>query len=263
MPRILANGVNINYLIEGAPSDQTVMFSNSLASNLSMWDLQAEFLIENGFRLIRYDTRGHGASEVPEGPYSIEMLADDVADLIEKLGLGPLHFCGLSMGGMVAQMMGARHPNKILSLTIADSAAFMPAKDTWQERILTVKESGMAAVVDGTAERWITEAGRKRLPSHVCKIREMILKTDPLGFVACSEAIRDMDLRSSNPLIKKPTLVICGEEDTGTTPLQAKEIADAIPGAKLQLISDAAHLTNIEQAKLFNSLLLDQLKENS
>jgi 3-oxoadipate enol-lactonase len=227
-----------------------------------MWDLQAGKLLENGFCVVRYDSRGHGQSDYPKGPYTIEMLSDDAAALIDQLDIGPVHFCGLSKGGMVAQMMGVRHPKKIKTLTIADSAAYMPAKEVWEERIFAVQQGGMKAVVDGTLERWITGSGRKRIPDQVELVREMILKTSPVGFIACCEAIKIMDMRPTNPTIRKPTLVICGEEDTGTTPDQAAEISNAIKNANLEIIHGAAHLANIEQPIIFNMLLLRHLKAN-
>ena len=187
------------------------------------------------------------------------MLADDASELLSALGVDSVHFGGLSKGGMVAQMMGVRHSDKVKSLIIADSAAFMPAKDTWEQRIAAVTVGGMEAVVDGTIERWITSDGRARLPDQVELIRQMILNTPVKGFVACSEAIKSMDMRPTNPKITAPALVICGEQDTGTTPQQAKEIADAIPGAELELISSAAHLANIEQHDVFNRLLTNFL----
>jgi 3-oxoadipate enol-lactonase len=260
MPKVFANNININYEVQGITSNQVVMFSNSLASNLTMWDLQIEKLIENDLCVVRYDSRGHGKSDCPPGPYTIEMLSDDAAALIDQLDIGPIHFCGLSKGGMVAQMMGARHPEKIKTLTIADSAAYMPAKETWEQRIIAVQQGGMKAIVDGTLERWITGPGQKRLPDQVDLIREMILNTNPIGFMACSEAIKSMDLRLANLSIQRPTLVICGEQDTGTTPEQAAEIANSIPSAKLELISNAAHLANIEQPEVFNTLLMDHIK---
>jgi len=255
MAKQKVNGIDIYYQIDGDISGKRIMFSNSLASNLNMWDLQIEHLLAQGFGIIRYDSRGHGQTEAPKGPYSIEMLADDAAELLTSLGIDSVHFCGLSKGGMVAQMMGVRHPDKVKSLTIADSAAFMPAKDTWEHRIAAVTVGGMEAVVDATIERWITSEGRDRLPEQVELIRQMILNTPVQGFVACSEAIKSMDMRTTNPKITAPTLVICGKQDTGTTPQQAAEIADAVPNAKLELISSAAHLANIEQHEIFNNLL--------
>ena len=256
MPEAIVNGVTLHYQVDGPAAGTPILLSNSLASNLTMWDLQVEPLEMENFRVIRYDSRGHGQSDAPEGPYSIEILADDVAALIDHLDLGAVHFCGLSKGGMIGQMMGVRHPGKIKSLTIADSAAFMPAKDVWEQRIATVTAGGMAAVVDGTVERWFTHPGQQRIPDEVEKVREMILATPVVGFVACGQAIMAMDLRPTNPSITAPTLVICGEQDTGTTPAQAREIADAVPGAVLELIPHAAHLANIEQPVAFTNALL-------
>jgi 3-oxoadipate enol-lactonase len=262
MPKIFVNDININYMIQGNLGDPTVMFSNSLATTLSMWDLQAHVLAQSGFCVVRYDSRGHGESDAPEGAYSIETLADDAAALIERLNISPVHFCGLSKGGMVAQMMGVRHADKIQTLIIADSAAFMPVKDIWEQRILAVRNGGMEAVVDGTLDRWVTAAGRKRLPDQVKLIKEMILNTPPHGFIGCSEAIKNMDMRPSNPLIKKATLVLCGEEDTGTTPEQAREIAESISDARLILIPEAAHLANIEQSDKFTSCLVSHIRKS-
>jgi 3-oxoadipate enol-lactonase len=259
MAHVSVNGVNLHYEFEGPGDGDVVMFSNSLASNFTMWDMQVEPLEMEGFRVLRYDSRGHGKSDAPDGPYTIEMLADDAAGLIAELSVGRVHFCGLSKGGMVGQMMGVRHADKLKSLTIADSAAFVPAKEMWDQRIATVKADGMEAVVDSTVERWITAHGRQRIPDEVEKIHAMIVDTPVAGFIACCEAIKAMDMRPTNPSIAKPTLVICGEQDTGTTPEQAKEIADAIPGSILTLIPDAAHLSNIEQPVAFTNALLGHL----
>jgi 3-oxoadipate enol-lactonase len=256
MAHVSVNGVDLYYEVDG-PSDGTpIVLSNSLASNLAMWDPQVEPLEMEGFRVVRYDSRGHGQSGAPEGPYSVEMLADDVAALIDHLELGTVHFCGLSKGGMVGQMVGVRHADKLRTLTIADSAAFMPAKDTWEQRIATVQAGGMEAIVDGTIERWFTPPGRQRIHDEVEKVREMILSTPVAGFVGCGRAIMAMDMRPTNPSIAAPTLVICGEQDSGTTPEQAREIADAIAGAVLEIIPDAAHLSNIEQPVALTDALL-------
>lgn len=262
MPELQVDGARLHYEVDGPGDGTPIMLSNSLASNYTMWDLQVEPLEMEGFRVIRYDSRGHGRSEAPEGPYSIELLADDAVALMDHLELDSVHFCGLSKGGMVGQMLGARHPGRIRSLCIADSAAFMPAKDMWEQRIATVREGGMQAVVDGTVDRWFTKPGQHRIPDEVEKVRGMILSTPPAGFIACGQAIMAMDLRQSNRTITAPTLVICGEEDTGTTPEQAREIADAIPGAVLELIPHAAHFANVEQPAAFTNALLKHLLAN-
>jgi 3-oxoadipate enol-lactonase len=256
------NGITLHFHVEGPEDGTPILFSNSLASNLGMWDPQVEPLCREGFKVIRYDSRGHGKSDAPEGAYSIEMLADDAAGLLDHLNIAAAHYCGLSKGGMVGQMLGIRHPDRMKTLTLADTAAFMPAKDTWEQRIATVRDGGMESVVDGTLDRWFTAPGQKRIPGEIAKVREMILSTPPTGFIGCCKAIMAMDMRPTNPSINKPTLVICGEEDSGTTPAQAKEIADAIPGASLELIPSAAHLANIEQPAAFTKALLKLVMEN-
>ena len=262
MPELQVNGARLHYRVDGPGDGTPVVLSNSLASNLTMWDLQVEPLEMEGFRVIRYDSRGHGRSDAPEGPYSMELLTDDAAALIDHLDLGPVHLCGLSKGGMVAQMMGSRHPERVKSLCIADSAAFMPAKDVWEQRIAMVREGGMRAVVDATVDRWFTKPGQLRIPDEVEKVRAMILATPPAGFIACGQAIKTMDLRDSIRTITAPSLVICGEEDTGTTPAQAREIAESIPGAVLELIPHAAHFVNVEQPAAFTNALLKHLIEH-
>jgi 3-oxoadipate enol-lactonase len=261
MPHATINGIQLYYEVAGPGDGTPILLSNSLASNLTMWDLQVEPLEMEGFKVIRYDSRGHGQSDAPSGAYSLEMLADDAVGLLDHLG-GSAHFCGLSKGGMVGQMLGTRHPSRVKTLTLADTAAFMPAKDVWEQRIATVKEGGMEAVVDGTIDRWFTHPGQQRIPDEVEKVRNMILSTPVDGFIGCGRAIMAMDMRPTNPSIKKPTVVICGEQDTGTTPAQAKEIADAIPGASLELIPHAAHLANIEQPVAFTNALLKLVIEN-
>lgn len=262
MQHATINGIEMHYDIAGKSDGTPIVLSNSLATNLSMWDLQVEPLEMEGFRVVRYDSRGHGKSDAPEGPYSIEMLADDVAGLLDHLGIDTAHFCGLSKGGMVGQMMGVRHADRVRTLTLADTAAFMPAKDVWEQRVAAVRAGGMEAVVDGTVDRWITRAGQERSPDEVEQVRAMILSTPVAGFIACAQAIMAMDMRPTNPSIAKPTLVMCGEQDHGTTPEQAREVADAIPGAVLELIPHAAHLTNLEQPVAFTSALLKHLLAN-
>ena len=262
MPHASVNGIQLYYEVDGPGDGTPILMSNSLASNLTMWDLQVEPLEMEGFRVIRYDSRGHGQSDAPEGAYTIEMLADDAAGLLDHLNVASAHYCGLSKGGMVGQMMGIRHADRVKTLTLADTAAFMPGKDMWEQRVATVGDGGLEAVVDGTVDRWFTALGQQRIPDEVEKVRAMILATPVAGFIGCCRAIMAMDMRATNPSINKPTLVICGEQDTGTTPAQAKEIADAIPGATLELIPHAAHLSNIEQPVAFTNALLKLVMEN-
>lgn len=260
MPVANVNGTTIRYEIDGEDADSpTVLLSNSLASNLTMWDPQVACLRGAGYRVVRYDSRGHGQSAVPVGPYNIELLADDAAALIDTLQLGAVHFCGLSKGGMVAQNMGSRHPDKILSLVVCASAAQMAPASVWDDRIGMVRESGLVAVAEATLQRWFTEPGQQRLPETINAVREMILTTPAEGFIACCEAIKVMDQRETNRGINKATTVIVGSDDPSTTPEHARVIASTIDGAQVVEIPEAAHFVNMEQADAFNDALLAHL----
>ena len=263
MPFVDVNGTNLHYRFDGDEHGPTVMLSNSLASDLTMWDLQIPALVEAGYRVLRYDSRGHGQSAVPEGPYSIELLTADAVGLMDVLGLEKVHFCGLSKGGMVGQMLGTQHADRLISLMLCSTSAHIYPREIWQERIDTVRESGMEAVVEATIDRWFTKEGQKRLPSEVEKVRRMILNTPTEGFCACCAAIRDMDQRESIKAISTTVLVVVGEHDPGTPVSAAKLIHERIAPSELQIISDAAHFVNVEQKSRFNNILLGFLKEMS
>jgi len=262
MPTALVNGTSINYLFDGPESGPVVLFSNSLASNLTMWDLQIPSVTQDGYRVLRYDSRGHGQSAVPEGPYSIEMLSDDVVALMDFSGLNKVHFCGLSLGGMVGQMLGALHNDRLSSLTLCSTTAYVALKNTWDERIESAQKFGMRVSVDATVDRWLTRAGQERIPDQVKKIRDMIINTSVDGYCASGVAIQKMDLRERINDISAPTLVMVGEHDPSTTVTSAEFIHQGIASSELRIIPDAAHLINIEQEHLFNEALLDFLNRN-
>jgi 3-oxoadipate enol-lactonase len=259
MPHLDINGSQIHYRIDGTDRGRTIVLSNSLASNLHMWGPQIQPLVDAGFRVVRYDSRGHGRSAAPEGPYNIEQLADDAAGLIDGLELGPVHFCGLSKGGMVAQNLGYRYAGKVLSLVICASAAHLAPASVWDDRIALVHDNGMAAIADATLERWFTPPGHARMPDTIAAVKDMILSTPAAGFIACCEAIKVMDQRESNRSITTPTTVIVGSDDPSTTPAHAREIAAAIDGAHVVEIADAAHFVNMEQAGPFQAALAAHL----
>ena len=259
MPEADVNATRIHYRLDGPGQGPVVMLSNSLASNLSMWDPQVPPLLEAGYRVLRYDSRGHGQSAVPKGPYSMELLCRDAVALLDRLGLDRVDFCGLSKGGMVGQMLGRHYPDRLKSLLLSSTAARMGPREVWDERIALVREQGMQAVADTTIDRWFTKAGQKRLPAEVARVREMVIDTPVEGFCACCEAIRDMNQLDGLPSIATPTLVAVGEHDPGTTVAHAEEIQQRIPEAKLQVIPDAAHFVNVEQAGAFNRMLLNFL----
>ena len=254
MPQIDANGIAIRYELEGPADAPVVLFSNSLGTRLEMWDPQIPALTQR-FRALRYDSRGHGESAAPEGPYSIELLAEDAVGLLDALAIERAHFCGLSKGGMVGQMLGARHGDRLLSLTLCSTACYMEPKHLWDERIQVANERGMAALADAVVERWFTEAFRAEPTIVVERVRQMVLKTPAHGYAACCAAIRDMDLREAITAIRVPTQIIVGADDPATPPAKAEEIHARIPGSRLEVIPDAAHLVNIEQDVAFDASL--------
>jgi 3-oxoadipate enol-lactonase len=258
MPRIQANGIQLHYELTGPADRPVVLLSNSLGTRLEMWDPQMQALTRR-YRVLCYDSRGHGRSDAPEGPYTIDMLADDAIGLLDALEIARVHFCGLSMGGMVGQVLGARHGDRLVTLALCATACRLPPRELWDERIRLVSGSGMAAIVDAVVERWFTEAYRREPTVQLERVKRMILETPPHGYAACCAAIRDMDLRDLIPAIRVPTLVIVGEDDPATPPQKAEEILRLIPGAQLEVFPDAAHLLNMEQDVVFEAALTSLL----
>jgi 3-oxoadipate enol-lactonase len=253
----------IHYQFDGPLDGPVVMLSHSLGIDLSMWDPQVPALTGAGYRVLRYDHRAHGRSGEPAGPYTLEQLAGDAVDLMDRLELEKVHFCGLSMGGMVGQLLGARYAGRLHSLILCSTSPHMPPPETWNDRIRTVREKGMAAVIDATIDRWITPAGQVRLPGQVQTIRRKLSETSVEGFTACCAAIRDMDLRPELPKIAPPPLILVGEHDPGTPVSTARFLHEQIPGSRLVVIDDAAHLQNVEQEEPFTRAVLAFLREHT
>jgi 3-oxoadipate enol-lactonase len=209
------------------------------------------------FSLLAYDLRGHGGSDVPPGPYPLELLADDLAALLDARGIARCHFIGLSLGGMIGQMAALRHPARFASLTLADTTSRQPegARAVWDERLATVRAQGMAPLVAPTLERWFTPAFRTAQPDEVARIGALIRSTPVDGYAGCAHAVVNIDLTARLHRIECPVQVIVGRDDAGTPPAMAQSIAEAIPGARLLVLEAAAHLSNIEQASAFNAAL--------
>lgn len=263
MPFIEVNGTTLYYHFDGPEQGSVVMLSNALASDLTMWEFQVPALVGAGYRVLRYDSRGHGHSAAPEGPYSIEMLTADAVGLMDALGLEKVHFCGLSKGGMIGQMLGSQYGNRLLSLVLSSTAAYIAPREIWDERIETVRKSGMAVVVDATIDRWFTKAGQTRLASSIENVRRVILNTPVQGFCACCAAIRDMDQRETLRTVLTRTLVMVGEHDSGTPVSAAEHIHQGITSSELMIISDAAHFVHMEQSSIFNHALLGFIKKSA
>lgn len=256
MQTTLANGARLAWRIDGPADAPAVMLSNSLMSTHAMWDPQVPALLER-FRVLRYDTRGHGASEVTPGPYSIELLADDAAALVEAAGLRAVHFVGLSMGGMVGQQLAVRHPGKVLSLSLCDTASEMPPRSMWEGRFEVARTQGIAGLVDSTIQRWFVPSFITREPEAIAWVRRMILQTTPEGYIACASAVRDMSQTHILRRIRVPTQVIVGRDDPACTLAASEVLHREIEGSTLHVIDDAAHLANIEKPQQFTRLLVD------
>ncbi|HEX3711047.1 MAG TPA: 3-oxoadipate enol-lactonase [Pseudolabrys sp.] len=259
MPTITADdGCPLNVEVEGGESAPVLMLSNSLGTNLHMWDDQAAEFARH-FRLVRYDRRGHGKSGAPKGPYSFERFGRDILAILDALKIKKMNWCGLSMGGMDGQWLGANAADRVEKLVLANTNFYYADKAPWADRIKFVREKGLAALVEPNMERWFTKGFRERAPQAIERMRTMFVTSNQEGYVGCVEAIRDMDFRASNPRITTPTLVIVGTQDPATPPAAGEAIAQQIKGAKLVAL-DAAHISNVEQPKEFTDAVLGFLK---
>jgi 3-oxoadipate enol-lactonase len=258
MPYIDLKGARFCYQWDGAESAPVLVLSNSLASAITMWEPQVAPFSKH-YRLLRYDQRGHGQTAVTPGPYTSEQLAKDVVALLDALKVQRAHFLGLSMGGAAGQWLAAHAPERIDKLVLCNTAAQFGTKEVWATRIDAVRNGGMAAVADATIERWFTQGFREKSPQVPAGIKKTVLATQPAGFIACSEAIRDHDSQEYIRGIRKPTLVIAGTHDPGTPPAANKFIVERIPGAQYVELN-CAHLSNLERADEFTKAALDFLK---
>jgi 3-oxoadipate enol-lactonase len=259
---IEANGIKMNYELSGKEQAPVVVLSHSLACSMLMWTPQLERL-ESVFRVLRYDTRGHGGSDAPPGPYSLAQLIDDAIGLLDKLEIDRIHWVGVSMGGMIGQGMALSHSDRLESLVLADTAAIIPAEaqPVWQERIDAVHQEGMKVVAEPTLERWFTpDYLRQNLPV-VDQIRQQIFATPVKGYIGCSEAIRRLNYLDQLAAIQTPTLIMVGADDPGTPVAASEAMHTRIAGSKLVVIPSAAHLANIEQAEIFNANLMTFLHQ--
>ena len=261
MPTIQANGIDINYKLEGPQDARTVTLSNSLLTNYTMWDAQMPVLTKK-YRVLRYDSRGHGGSQVTPGPYSFELLTEDAHALHQALGIEKTHFVGLSMGGMTGQLLAAKYPELLHSVTLCDTTSRMPHPEIWDDRIAAMQSGGVEAVVEGTLERWFTPAMKTRGPGEIARITTMIRATAVEGFCASCLAIKALDQTGILSGITTPTLIIVGADDPATTPEMSRIIHAEIKGSELAILPEAAHLANIEQPDAFNDTLMGFLAKH-
>jgi 3-oxoadipate enol-lactonase len=254
MPEINSGGCNIHVEVEGPQNAPVLMLSNSLGTTLQMWDGQVGPFTQH-FRLVRFDRRGHGKSDVPVGPYTMEMLGRDVLAVMDGLGIKKANWCGLSMGGMDGVWLGANAPERFEKLVLTNTSSYFPDKTGWNDRLKMVREKGLPAFAPANMERWFTKSFRERNPQVIAWVQEMFAATPLEGYCGCGAAVRDMDHRGLLPKVRVPTLVIAGKHDGATTPEMGEYLAKNIPGALFATL-DAAHLSNIEQPQAYADAVL-------
>jgi 3-oxoadipate enol-lactonase len=256
--KIAANGIQVNYQVEG--DGPWVVMSHSLACSLAMWTPQIAAL-RSRYRVLAFDTRGHGASDAPAGAYTLEQLADDLHGLLAALKVERPHFVGLSMGGMIGMTYALKYPGVFRSLVLCDTTSRFPpeAAPLWADRIRIATTQGMEPLVEPTLKRWFTEGYLAQRPPVVEEVARMIRATPPIGYAGCCHAIPKIDATDRLHEIRCPVQIIVGEQDAGTPVAMSKAMQEAAPGSELVILPDASHLSNLQQPEAFNRALMDFL----
>jgi len=257
MPFAELTDARLHYELTGAGGAPTLVLSNSLGSNFRMWEPQIAELSRH-FQVLRYDTRGHGQSSIPEGQYTVEQLGRDVLGLLDQLRLDRVHFCGLSMGGSTGMWLALNAPQRLRKLVLCNTAAKIGTPEIWNPRMELVRSGGVKAISSGVLSRWLSASFRAKTPDVAARVLDMLESTDTAGYLANCAAIRDFDARQSVGSIRVPALVIAGTHDVSTTAADGRYLAEQIPGARYVEL-DAAHLSNIEQGALFTAAVRDFL----
>jgi 3-oxoadipate enol-lactonase len=258
MPFLETNDLRMCYELDGPANGPALVFSNSLGTNLSLWDPQLPVFAQN-FRVLRYDSRGHGRTSATQGEYSIEMLARDVLQLLDALNLQRVNFCGLSIGGMTGMWLAVNAPQRLDNLVLSNTAPKIGQLDTWNERIRAVREGATKAVAQQVVERWFTPEFRANYPDQIAKTKQMIESTSTDGYLGSCAAVRDFDFWENVGAISAQTLVIAGVHDQSVPPSEAQKLAKQIPGARY-LDLPAAHISNIEAAGRFTDEVISFLR---
>ncbi len=254
--QIAANGINFNIRIDGLEGAPWLMFSNSHCTTLELWDeMVARFA--DRYRILRYDTRGHGGTSAPPGDYTQNELAADVAALLDVLGIDRVHFCGISIGGQTGLGLAIHHPQHLLSLTAANARFDVPppVAKAWDERIAIVEKGGSEAIAEGTVGRWFEATYPARHPERVARIKAMFSRVSRQGYIGCAKAIRDLDYREALAKIDLPVLLISGKQDSSATEEMVVRMNAMIRGSKLAMLEPAGHLTVVEQPEAFGDAL--------
>lgn len=245
MSFLQTNGINLHYCIDGPDDAPTVLLSNSIGTDLSTWDGVVDQL-KLKYRVIRYDSRGHGKTDAPSGPYTIAMLSTDVLGILDQLGLEKVHFCGLSLGGMVGMWLATNASNRIDKLILCNTAAFVPPPEGWDARADAVRDGGMQAIIPAVLERWLSQDFQEREPEAVKRLVQMVQASPAAGYIGSCAAIRDMDQRMTIQSITASTLVIAGAKDIATTPDGLRFIAARLVNKASYAEIDCGHMSCLE-----------------
>lgn len=249
-----ADGTRLHAVSEGPAGAPTILFAHSVGCDLRLWDAQAAALRDR-YQVIRYDARGHGASDAPCGAYQVEALGADAIAILDAFGVDRVHFCGLSLGGTVGMSLALNAPGRLASLTLADSAARLGTAEGWQSRIDAVLSSGTASIAQFSMTRFFSDTFRGRDPATVERFRLRLEHTADNGFAGCCAVLRDCDFRARLGEIRLPTLVVCGECDVPTPPTDSRELAAEIADASLVILPGAGHISAVEDPAGFNAAL--------
>ena len=258
--KIKANGITINYQVDGPEGAPWIVLSNSLATNLAMWDQQADDF-KGAFRVLRYDQRGHGGTDAPAGRYTFEQLIADALALMDGLGIKKAHFGGLSMGGATALGFAQKHPDRLDKVIVCDTPCQSTPTSTqqWEERIVIAQQQGMEPLVEPTVGRWFPPEVMAAKPPHVDKVRQMVRTTPVNGFIGCAAALANHDYASAVATVTRPVLFMAGEKD-GVTPVAMRKLSAALPGSRYVELPGAGHISNMDQPEGFTWAIADFLK---
>jgi 3-oxoadipate enol-lactonase len=255
-----ANGIVLHYQVQGRQDDPTIVFLNSLGSDLRIWQEVVPAFAER-FRIVLYDKRGHGLSDAPSAPYTIDDHADDLLALLDRLGVRSATFVGLSVGGMIAQRLAVRTPERVEALVLCDTAAKIGTLEMWSERISAVELAGIGSIADRILDRWFTQSFRETRVEDFTGWKNMLVRTPAHGYAGTCASVRDADLTADAGRIKAPTLCVVGDQDGSTPPDLVRQTADLIPGARFEIIRDAGHIPCIEQPATLVALIDYHLRE--
>jgi len=252
------NGINVNYRIDGPDGAPWIVFSNSLATSIAMWDEQAAAL-KDSYRVLRYDQRGHGGTDAPAGRYSFDILLADALGLLDALGIKKAHFAGLSMGGATALGLAERHPDRFDHIVVCDSPCQSTPQSSqqWEERIAVAQKQGIAALVEPTVSRWFPPEIFAKNPPHIDKVRAMIRATPVNGFIGCAAALADHDYAAAVASVKCPVLFLVGERDAPAPAM--RKLHEKLPGSRYFEVPGAGHISNMDRPSEFNRAVADFL----